>query len=158
MTETDTQTARDFIYAGRRVITGGRIGHAIFPIGDDGELMDERLYDLGKYAAAVGGQYRGATFGETKSIGVAVAKFIGARWPDRDRCIDWEAEDKAAEIEMAGKRLAADAKRKSEIDAIMLPLRRRYDAARRRGDYGAYTALRQVVLASLEKPPRENEK
>lgn len=154
----DLQTIkRDFVYAGRRVITGGRIGHSVYPISDDGELMEERLYALDKFSAIVGGRYTGAEFAETKSIGVANAKYVDG-WHDRESKIDWEAEDRAAEIEIAAKRLAGNAKRLNEIDAIMLPLRKRAQAARARGDYATLIALRAAVAASLDKPPRKDEK
>jgi hypothetical protein len=154
--ETETLTSRDFIYAGRRMLTGGRVGHCIIPIGDNGEFMEERYYQLTtKYKAIIGAVYTGAEFGETKSIGVNVAKFQKVRHdPEK---IDWIAEDRLVDIELATKRLLGDARRINEIDTAMLPIRKRLAAARSRGDISTALAIRQAVIASLERPPTKAE-
>lgn len=153
--ENEKLTPRDFIYAGRRILTGGKIGHCIIPL-DDGELMEPRHYELtSKYKAIIGGVYAGAEFSETKSVGVNIAKFQKVRHdPEK---IDWLADDRLVDTELATRRLLSDAKRLNEIDAAMLPIRKRLAAARSRGDMATAIAIRQAVMASLERPPTQAE-
>lgn len=153
MSDEDQQTVRDFIYAGRRILSSGKIGHCVIPLDDASEHMSEKIYDLGaKYRAVIGGVYQGAAFGETKSYGIAIAK-LDRVLHDLPERIDWLAEDRQVDIELAARRLASDAKRRNEIDDAMLPIRKRLHAARSRGDMATALAIRQAVMASLEKMP-----
>lgn len=101
--------------------------------------------------------YTGATFGNKSSFGVVLAKLISS-WPDRSLFIDWESDDRAAEIEAVARRMRSDLKRQSELDAILLPIRKRLYAARQRGDIATVIAIRTAVMASIEKLPRKDEK
>src|SRR4051812_8038029 len=105
---------RDFVYAGRRILKSDIIGHAVFPIGDDQQLMAERLYKLKpRLGFAIGGVYGGAQFAETKSYGVEKG-FYKSQWHDKETAIGWEAQDHEAELSLSIIRLENNAKRQSE--------------------------------------------
>lgn len=149
---------RDFVYAGRRSLKGDKIGHSVYPIADDGKtLQAECLYVLkARFSAVIGGVYTGATFAETKSRGISEARYVRS-WPDHEAKIEWEALDTAAATDAKWRRLESDAGKLSEIDALLLPLRERLTAMRKRGDYTGAHALENAIMMSLHKPPREGE-
>lgn len=148
---------RDFVYTGRRWLVSHAIGHAVQTINDDGTLAEERLYRLKSYKGIVGGRYTGATFGETQSKGIEAAKWV-SQWPDAGDRMEWEAQDRATEVERKTEALKADAKANNEIDRIMLPIRKRYQLMRQRGDFAGYMAMKTAVQISLDRPIRSDEK
>lgn len=149
-------TKRDFIYGGRRMLVGNRIGHAVFPIGDDGEVMPERLYHLKTWRGIVGGVYRGAEFSENRSLGIINSSFV-KRWDDPETVIAWEAAEAGAEAEQSSLRLQRDAKKQSELAKALLPIRRAIHKANVRGAWQDAAAIRTAVSLLLAKPLTKEE-
>lgn len=147
---------RDHVYCGKRMLKGDVIGNAFRPIAEDGTLMEERLYKLKGYRGIVGGRYTGALFAESQSKGVAEAKWV-SQWHDPGDLMQWQSEDRAAEVERKVVSLKADAKASNEIDRIMLPIRKQIKQAHSRGDFAGAMALKTAVQISLNKPLRSDE-
>lgn len=146
----------DYVYTGRCTLKGGKTG------GQLGRLIDGRIEDTFVFEArnfkgkAIGGIYRGATFGDQSARGLEGAKYVG-RWSDESACIDWRARDDALEAKMRLAKLEADAKRMNDIEVILLPLRKLYASYARRYDHAGKEALEQAVLRALRSLPRKSE-
>lgn len=148
----------DFAYCGRRLMSDGTLALCIRPI-KDGALQGDMLYSFTRKAhRAVGGVYRGAKFqGGTMSGLQANLQFV-RRWDQAKDLIDWQARDEAAESHTRSKKLEADAKKASEIEKIMLPLRAQYDRYKYSRDHAGMEALRDAVLRALTSKPRPEER
>lgn len=156
MTEAE-YVACDFIYAGRRLLKGGRVGVIIFREVTPGRLDDGALYDGKEFKRhVIGGIYRGATFSSTGSRGLSTAAYAG-RWAVVENCIDWRARDEATESELRTAKLAKDAQKVHEIEAILLPLRKLYAGYAKRRDSAGQEALEEAVLRALRCAPRSIE-
>jgi hypothetical protein len=70
---------------------------------------------------------------------------------DRGLIIEWEAKSDEAEAAQKRSKLEANAKRVSEIDQHMAPLRDAWQAMRNRGDMASADALEAAILRSLRK-------
>lgn len=146
----------DYVYAGRRTLKGGKPGVEIYRL-VDGQLGGSSVFEAKALKARViGGIYRGATFSDQSARGLDTVTFVD-RWKDPAACIDWRARDEAAEARQRLIKLEADAKKINEIEAILLPLRRRYATYVRQYDNAGKYALEQAMLSALRAPPRSTE-
>ena len=152
----DTFEPLEFAYCGQRILTGGRLGICIAPI-RDGQLQEASLYShAGKVRWAVGGIYAGAEFSATSVRGLKNARFVRS-WTDKEALIDWQSRNDQAESSIRTKKLETDARRMNELEAVMLPLRRQYEAYRRQRDHAGTEALAAAVLRALRSAPRADE-
>lgn len=155
----DDLVAQDFIFAYKCSVVGGA-GACIYLLKQDGTLGSERIYKWDTYMRRwhPGFRYRGASFstGSGQSRGLPEAMYVG-RWKDQDGTVmDWEARhEKFVVRERAAKGEKAD--KISEIDELMLPLRKRFAAYRRVYDYASQEMLEAAVLRSLRRDPRATE-
>lgn len=158
--ETKPMSTQDFVYCGRRLLANGKLAIAVRPIAEDGTLQPERLFAFERKGhRSVGGVYSGAEFSEKQAAGLfsPQLKFI-RRWPEADDNIEWEALDGAAEAADRARKMEADDKKISDIEATMLPLRAQFERFRHMRDRGGIEALRAAVLAALEAPLRPAER
>jgi len=144
--------AQDFVYTGRRLLKGRKMGAELRVI-VQGELGPRMLFDYRSLKGkAVGGIYRGATFSANLCRDLGKATYQGM-WADELARIDWRARDEAAESEQRTEKLEADAKRAHEIEELLLPLRKLYATYSQRHDYGGKEALEAAVLRALRRRP-----
>lgn len=150
---------KPLVYCGRRWIDHlEKMCVAIRPL-QDGKLQEEMLFAYDKKAhRVVGGIYEGAEFSDSQARGISGRLSYQSNWPDKSDLIDWKARDEYAESQARCKKLEADAKKVSEIEAIMLPLRMQFDRYRLMRDSAGMKALRSAVMAALECSPRASEK
>ena len=155
----DGTTPQDFVYTGRRTLNSGLMAISVRPIKSDGTLADERWFKFDRKGhRSVGGIYTGASFSDTLVSGLyANLKFV-RRWPEEGDQIEWEARDGAAEATDRARKMEADDKKTSAIEAAMLPLRAQFERFRHMRDRGGMEALRAGVLAALEAPLRPDER
>lgn len=93
--------------------------------------------------------------GETV-IGLDRARWV-RRWDVQSDLITWEAETQQAKAELKRLKLEKEGN-VSEIELLLLPMRRRYEAARKRYDMSACRALEEAMLQALRTPVRSTEK
>ncbi|MEO5774699.1 MAG: hypothetical protein ABIQ32_11360 [Sphingomicrobium sp.] len=148
----------DFIYCGVRQIIGGKLGDCVLPLLADGTRATRLFARKGNKGSrrVVGGVYAGAKFSAEQASGLDAARFV-RRWDNADDVMRWEAADGQAEDAIRTKKLEADAGRISEIERVLLPLRRVYHAHRRQNDHSGMEALRAAVQRALSTPPRVSE-
>lgn len=152
MNKADEFIAQDFVYAGRRLLKGGKMGGEVFVV--TGSALGERMlfdYRILK-GKAVGGIYRGASFSADQVRNLSAASYQGL-WADDLARLDWRVRDEAAESEQRTDKLEADAKRAHEIEDLLLPLRKLYAGYSQRHDYGGKEALEAAVLRALRRRP-----
>lgn len=134
-----------YVCTGSVVLTGGKLGKILRPVGEDGSLGDERYYGAkGLRGFHVGGVWSIPTNGT--SITVGKARYV-RRWEKAEDVTTWTVKSRAAEAEIA-------ARKKQKTDAALVaalpaldPLRRLYfktNAANR-------IAIEVVVLAYLRR-------
>lgn len=153
----DKTEALDFVYCGRRVLTNGKLGICVAPI-RDGKLQREMLFLYERKAHRyVGGVYSGAEFNERQMVGLTANLKYVRPWTVQHELIDWQARDQHAEAEARAKKLEDDAKKVSEIERVLLPLRVQYESYRKQRDLAGMEALRSTVLSALASTPRTNE-
>lgn len=148
----------DFVFAGARLLKGDEIGYAVCVLVNGVASETERLFKEPKLKTAlIGGIYTGADFSERQARGLGAARWTSMydAADARERKIAWRAEHDSAMTFMRTKKLMADAKKVSEIDEAMEPVRRAYTAARKRGDYTLAKAIETAVLESLHKPVKD---
>jgi hypothetical protein len=105
----------------------------------------------------VGAVYTGAEFDEGQAKGLAEARW-SRMWPNAEDRIEWQARDQhALDLERA-ERMEADTRKMSDIETVMLPLRRRYEVLRKKHDRSGMYALERAVQAALLSAPRATEK
>jgi hypothetical protein len=158
--ETELLNSQDFVYCGRRLLVSGKLAIAVRPIAEDGTLQGERLFAFERKGhRSVGGVYSGARFTETQAAGLfsPQLKFM-RRWQEADDRIEWEALDGAAEAADRARKMEADDKKVSDIEAAMIPLRAQFERFRHMRNRGGMEALRAAVLAALEAPLRPAER
>jgi hypothetical protein len=150
--------ALDFVYCGRRWSkSSGSMMLCVRAI-KDGVLQDAGLYAFDRKAhRAIGGVYSGAVFSEEGIRNLSGDLVYQRRWDVREDLIDWQARDEAAESASRSKKLEADAKKISEIEKIMLPLRVQYENYRKKRDHAGMEALRAAVVNALASSPRSTE-
>lgn len=119
---------------------------------DDGSLYDAKLFKR----HAIGGVYRGATFGGITARGLAEAKYV-EQWPIEAARIDWRIRDEDAESDQRADKLSGDVRKVHEIEALLLPLRKLYAGYFKRRDSAGQEALERAVLRALRCAPRSTE-
>lgn len=154
----EQEEALDFVYCGRRWSDAhSKLYVSVRPI-KDGELRKEMLFEFSRKAhRTVGGVYTGATFSTTSARGLEASLKYTRQWQDRADLIDWQSRDGAAESSARTKKLEGDAKKVSEIEKIMLPLRKQFEGYRAKRDQAGMKALRAAVIAALTSTPRQTE-
>lgn len=153
-------TPCDFVYAGKRRITGGKLAVKIYPLLEYGSKVGEvpKLGEPGLYFCKrrserfIGGVYTGAEFdfkgGQIKGLETARYKAeVTKLMPSA--VAEWEAMDELAKEEEKLARLEADGKKMGVIDKAIRPLAQLYDEMRERGDHLGCDALASAVLRSL---------
>lgn len=147
----------DLVYCGRRWTESGKLFVAICAV-KDGVLQREMWFDFDRKAVrTVGGVYSGATFSEKGVRGLSARLQYLRQWADRAQLMDWQARDEDAEVQARSKKLEGDAKRVSEIEKILLPLRGQYEGYRKKHDVAGMRALRAAVENALMSAPRKTE-
>lgn len=162
MSEELIWTPIKFVFMGKR-----RIGNVMYAqigrLTDKGIIEKTFMFAASKNWSrfAVGGVYEGAeltTSNDSSTIrGHATSKWV-AQWPDLQDRIEWRAHEDAAEDAERNARFEADQRKTSEVEEILLPIRERYEALRRKYDYAGVYALEQAVLRALRASPRKKEK
>ncbi|UWE19331.1 hypothetical protein [Herbaspirillum huttiense] len=155
----DPLIAMDFVYRGRRILGSGKLAVCLAPL-QDGKALQERHFLFDKKAhRAIGGIYSGAKFTANEMSGLSAHLTFVGKWQAAADLIDWEARDALAEQIARSKRLESDVKKVSEIEKILLPLRRQFENYRQKRDTAGMEALRKAVVSALGTSPRafENE-
>lgn len=146
----------DFVYAGRRILKGGKIGVAIHRI-NDALLAVEMVFNSKHLQGnVIGGIYRGASFSTSQADGLGNAKYVG-RWENAVDLIGWRARDEAIEADTRLAKLVADAKKLNELETLLLPLRKLYATYTRQYDNAGKESLEQALIRALRSPPRKSE-
>lgn len=147
--------ALDFVFCGWRE-SGGRLLMAVAPL-RDGSMQETSYFTTkGKRRWVIGGIYTGAEFGESSAKGLDQARY-SSKWEDRGVIIQWQAVSDKAESIVRGQKVEADARKRNEIEAAMLPLRKQYAALQKQRDRAGLAALEEAVLRALRAPVRAAE-
>jgi hypothetical protein len=157
--ETITFVTSDFVYTGRRW-REGKFSVTLRRVTEAGVLEDSELvyaYSKEWKRFAVGGVYRGASFSES-SIRGFVSALMERRWDDAMDRAEWAAREEDALAQERTARLEEDTRKTNEIADILVPLRARYDALRKRYDRPGMVAIENAVLRALREPLRLRER
>lgn len=157
---TEKLTPRDFVFCGIRANDKGAPFISIRLLVDD-EIQAKEMF-FGYTAKqhrrlSVGQVYRGASFSETQALNIGSVNWL-RKWENREDCLEWEARETAAQERRAHLKLESDATAMSEMQKLLLPLRRRYSALRNRYDMAGASALELAILTALRTPVRATEK
>lgn len=149
--------AMDWVYIGKRA-NAKETWAGIRVIEADGTLGKEMFFKYSKKMdRIVGGVYTGTFFKDGTARGLENANWK-KQWDNREDRILWQAENDKADSELRLLKLEKDAGRISDIEQIMLPLRKQFESYRSRHDYAGMEALEKAVLRSLRSAPRVIEK
>lgn len=145
----------DFVFCGWRE-SRGRLLMAVTPLRDG--VMQETSYfsTKSKRRWVIGGIYTGAEFGESSARGLDQARYT-SKWEDQGDIIQWQAVSDKAESIVRGQKVEADARKRNEIEAVMLPLRKQYAALLKQRDRAGLAALEEAALRALRAPVRATE-
>lgn len=159
MNELEEFVAKRFVHAGSRwAYEKKKMWVAIAPLNDDGTLGELRYFDWSrKRDRVVGGVYTGTTFSAGSVKGLNTARFDG-KYHDRAQILEWDVKHHDATKQSASVKLEKDMGKTSELEDLLLPLRRQYEAARNRYDHGKTAAIEAAVLAALRAKVRPEEK
>lgn len=158
MSEEEVKVALDCVYLGRRMLQGNKVGVAYAPIGPDGTLQPYRLFEAKKgFERSIGYVYTGAEWSEQSVWGLSTLKPTGKRWDDEAERLKWKALDSDTAVEKRRAALDASNKAENEYDDMLLPARKAYTSAARRGDMVTCRAIDQAVLMALHRPVRKTE-
>jgi hypothetical protein len=147
----------DLVYCGRRWTESGKLFVVVCAL-KEGVLQREMWFDFDRKALrTVGGVYSGASISEKGVRGLTSRLQYLRQWSDRSQLMDWQARDEDAEVQARSKKLEGDAKRVSEIEKILLPLRAQYEGYRKKHDVAGMRALRTAVQNALMSAPRTTE-
>lgn len=148
------------VYQGERYGKGKR--HVVFALlGDDGTLGDGLWYDYKvPRAKTVGNIYSGAEClinadGGVRMRGLDTHLLFDSRYPDEEKRLEWEALDREARRVRGLEK--ADKADRSDMERILLPLRKQYWAAMKRGDVYGANVVEHAVLMALRTPVRKSE-
>lgn len=149
----------DFVYTGRRALTDHTYRVTIRKITADGALGEEMQYrddkDFNRFV--VGGVYHGASFRAGTIKGYATAYFQGL-WKAADLRMEWQARESAARDQVRAAKLENNFRKMSEIEELLMPLRKRYAALQKLYDRAGCYALERAVVRALLTPLRKVEK
>lgn len=153
-------TPAEFVYLGVRQGQDNKPRVSLAVIQENGKLSPTRVYSMTKEfkRRVIGGVYKGARFDEDHAMYGAPAAVFDRLWPDADQRAIWQALAQDEEDNMAVRRIETDERRISEIDKAMIPLRKIYHAAVKRGDLPGAYAVERAIVRSLHRPLRVNEK
>jgi hypothetical protein len=145
---------REYVFGGKRMGDKNKVFVAIYLINEDGTLAKAQHYEHNKSRnKVVGGIYKGAKFSESRVRGLDDAKY-DRRWNIQADRIMWDAEHERAEVEIRRSKMEKDAGRISDLEQILLPLRKQYEALRYKRDYAGQEAFEAAVLRALKCAPR----
>lgn len=146
------------VYAGKCLLTSGKLGVVYYTINGDGSLGERRVFGFKKdFERSLGYIYTGAKWSDTQVTGLNLVRGTGKRWEDIEMRLRWKAEENAALVTKRKATAEAAQKKTNEYDDILLPIRRVYTAALRRGDMIGAQAIEQTVLMSLKRPARPSD-
>lgn len=147
------------VYAGKRAVNGGKVGHIFYPLKVDGTLGEKMLYTnvKGMGARTVGGVYEGARFDEKSRViyGLPAIRWNGT-FKDKNTVAGWEGLDHECEKGKAAAR--AESKYKPGAQAVMLGVRRTLHNLHKRGAHAEAAAYRDMVIAEIYRPLTKEEK
>lgn len=143
----------DFIYCGQRLVAGNKMGVKFTLLREGRPAGTFVTQKAGRGTKVVGGVYTGARFSKETAVGTGEARFV-RMWEDSAEVMTWEALDGAAIAEARSRKLAADASRVSEIERLLIPLRKLHQTSRARNDHAGLEALEAAVLRALRTPIR----
>lgn len=151
----DGYIPRDFVFLGKRADSKLQQFAEIQHINDDGTLGEKGLYKWSaKLNKNVGGIYRGASFNEKGSARNLEGSRFQKLWPNQEDRMIWQSETEAVDVALRNAKLEKDEGRISEIEKVMLPIRKTYENLRFRHDYAGCEALEKAVLRALRSAPR----
>uniref|UniRef100_A0AAU6W3I2 Uncharacterized protein n=1 Tax=Pseudomonas phage Cygsa01 TaxID=3138529 RepID=A0AAU6W3I2_9VIRU len=154
----ELKVALNCVYAGKRLIQGGKLGVIYYPINEDGTLAEARVFGFKKeYERSLGYIYTGTEWSEKTVWGLNLAKGTGKRWEDIELRLRWQAEETDALVTKRTATVEAEQKKTNEFEEMLMPARKLYAKAMRRGDAIGAHAIEQAVLISLRKPPRASD-
>lgn len=154
-----TYTARPFVYQGLRWDRFTRkASDCVQPLEEatlapHGEPM---MFKPGKRKLVIGGIYTGAEFDENGARGLNAARYYG-RWKNESDRLEWQALDSQADANAASAREEANERRRDEIEAMVLPLRKLLHSDAYKFDPGKQQAIINAVTRALRVPPRAGE-
>lgn len=156
MTE-EAMVPHDIVYIGKRLGAGGKMILGFQLLNENGSFGECLFYAYDrKMDRTIGAVYTGAEFANDQSRGIASANFV-KMWDNRDDRIMWQAKNDQIEAIIRNTKLEKDAGKISDIEKIMLPLRKQYDTLRVRHDHAGQEALERSVLRALRSSPRSTE-
>jgi hypothetical protein len=152
----DAFAAADFVYGGLRQAGNGSLLAVIREV-KQGRLGERMAFKAKAVKCrSIGGIYRGALFTEGSARNLDRVTLAGS-WPDTAAVMGWQAEHDQAEADHRAARLERDARKVSEIERAMLPLRKLYARYGQTRDRAGQAALEATVLRALHTPPRQDE-
>lgn len=106
---------------------------------------------------AIGAIYTGALLAPDDTIrGLEMVQFKGML-PNQTLRLQWQAEDQRVEDRLALDRMESNARRISEFEKILLPLRKQYAKHMAAYDIAGAQALETMILRTLRMSPRKEE-
>lgn len=146
---------QDFVYTGKALDDKNKAFVIVRPINADGTLGKRMSYEMKKGRdRIVGAVYTGASFSEEGSIrGLDDVRFV-KQWDNREERMEWKAKDEQVDVEIRNIKLEKDVGRISDIEQIMLPLRKTYENLRFRHDWAGQEAFEKAVIRALRSAPR----
>jgi len=142
----------ELVFAGRRALTGGKVGHVFYELLPTGKLgTDKMIYADIKTVRTVGGIYEGARYNDATKVmyGLQSVRWRGT-YDDEVTVAGWEALDHELSKDKAAAR--AEAKYRSALQERLLPIRRVIRSLQKRGQHHEASAYRDMVFAELFKP------
>lgn len=149
---------KDFVYIGHAILSDGKLGISLRPVGEDGKLEEVMSFEPKngrRNPTVIGGIYRGASFSPERIHGLGDVTFTGDRWQDKEQRVLWQAASDDAEEKIRARRLEKE--QGNEIEELLLPLRKQYASAVKRFDYTTRETLERAVLRALKTLPRKDE-
>lgn len=149
----------DFVFVGKVYTDKKKMYVAVRKILADGALSDEPFYYEAKRGRSfiVGGVYTGAAFDTEGSVSNLDNAKYARRWPDVDAIREWQIADQQAETDKKRDTIEKDEGRVSELQKILLPLRRDHAKLVARYVRSDVRAFEEAVLDALRTPPRASE-
>jgi hypothetical protein len=159
MTTEEQFEAFDFVACGQRTDPKGKRFVMIARLHPEtNTIIDTMAFDYSRGKDKVlGSVYRGATFTAHAAKGIEAAQWV-KQWAHMPDLIEWTALDTEAKNKHKRIALEADAGKIDEIEKILRPLRKQYNAMFKRYDMAGCAALENAVNQALRTPVRQSEK
>lgn len=146
----------DFVFAGKRILGGGKAGVEIIML-LNGALGKSYFFEhTKKRNYAIGGIYRGASFCDDGAKGIDAADYQSS-WDVFENISVWQAKSDEADCLLRNRKFESDAKKNHSIEDLLLPLRKTYEASRKQRDVAAMESLEKAVLRALKVTPKSDE-